>query len=79
MWNRLNVKNDEVHWEEKLVYLDDDILYNPSGFLIDRSASYRITVVGFSSLGQAADTLSMAKDSPQLQDQGVLYQFLSGR
>jgi hypothetical protein len=38
MWNRLSVKNDEVHWEEKLVYLDDDILYNPSGFL-DRPVS----------------------------------------
>jgi hypothetical protein len=32
MGNRLRVKNDEVHWEEKLVNFDDDILYNPSGF-----------------------------------------------
>ena len=38
MGNGLSVKNDKVHWEEELINLDDDIIYNPPGFL-DRLVS----------------------------------------
>ena len=51
----------------------------PLGFMIDRSASCRITVVGFSFLNPVADTLNMVADLPRLPDLGVPYQFPSGR
>jgi hypothetical protein len=47
------------------------------GFLIDRLASCRISVVGFSSPRPSCDTLNMVVNLPRLLDLEVLYQFPS--